>query len=267
MEALQMRLPTNFQPSSATVHSRRNKIKLDPLRALEPARKKLSSIEAQRVMCCLEEAKKRCEIVSALPYIMNNIDKLSRNLGAELSTVLADHKKIYEQFLDLDQRHTEISLKIADNQEVAGQEVEEGVATPVKQPSPPTSRPQSRGISSRGSVRPRIQSAPRGSLSDQLEEITVQINMCELQIQISTKNMMRVMSLNPGEVTVLLNEVGNSKSREGQYFTGQLNDLREILMEKLLMTPVEEKEKMHYLSQVTTSHLGYHYSCYFHINQ
>lgn len=255
VETIQMRLPLGSQPAPASPSAitRRNKIKLDPLRALEPARKKLTTIESQRVMCVLEDTKKRCDIVTALPHIMKNFGTFSTLVGPEVAACFAEHKKIHDKFVSLELRHTDISLQIT-NPENAYTEEEEGhLKTPQQQPTPPVSRPASRSVTSRGSTRYR-QSSAKGAtpadVNEQLEGIIAQIKMVELELQISIKNMMRVMILNPGVANLIIQEVGNSRSREGMFFTTQLNELRDVLMEKLLMTPLEEKEKMHYLSQV-----------------
>lgn len=254
METVQMRLPLGSQPtpSSASPFQKRNKIRLDPLRALEPARKKLSSIESQRVMCVLEDTKNRCDIITALPHIIKNIDKFAAMVGPDVAECLTDHKKIHDRFAKLELVHTDIALKIS-NKESTPNEEEDSTETVQHVATPPGSRPTSRGLSSRGSLRYR-QSSAKGSTSpdlhEQLENITAQIKIVELEIQISIKNMMRILNMNPAVANLLVEEVGNSRSREGMFLTTQFNELRDILMEKLLMSPIEEQEKMRYLSQV-----------------
>lgn len=246
METLQMKLPLGYQairttPSAA---ARRQKIKLDPLRALEPARKKLTSIESQRVMCVLEDTKKKCDLVAALPHIMKNLEKFCSLTGQDVAECLGNHKKIYDRFVTLEQKVTELNLQNSKDNLKTEENTE-------KAPSPPDSRPPSRSLSSRGSGRFRMpdSSAPV-SLNEQLESLSSQIKLVELELQISIKNLMRVLNMNPGVDNLILSEVGTSKSREGMFFLTQLNELKDILMEKLLMTPLEEKEKMRYLSQV-----------------
>ena len=253
MEAIQMRLPLGSQPvqTAPSAVTRRNKIKLDPLRALEPARKKLTTIESQRVMCVLEDTKRKCDIVAALPHIMKNMDKFSALVGQDVAECFAEHKKIHERFVALELKHTDLSLK-STNKEAANNE-DNKLETPQQHPTPPASRPTSRSLASRGSTRYRQSSAKESiptDLHEQLESTIAQIKMVELELQISIKNMMRVINMNPGIANLIVSEVGSSRSKEGLFFTTQLNELRDVLMEKLLMTPLEEKEKMHYLSQV-----------------
>ena len=76
-------------------------LKLDPTRALEPARKKLTTIESQRIMAVLEEAIKRAEIVTALPYIIDNIDRFKVSLGSELVDGIKQHSRIQSTYRDI----------------------------------------------------------------------------------------------------------------------------------------------------------------------
>ena len=77
---------------------RMRNLKLDPSKALEPARKKLATIEAQRIMAVFEESIKRAEIVTALPYIMENIYRFRVSLGSELVDLLNQHGRIQQSY-------------------------------------------------------------------------------------------------------------------------------------------------------------------------
>lgn len=86
--------------SKATNTLRMKNLKLDPTRALEPARKKLATIEAQRIMAVFEESIKRAEIVTALPYIMENMHRFKVSLGSELVDMLNQHERIQQSYKD-----------------------------------------------------------------------------------------------------------------------------------------------------------------------
>ena len=47
----------------------------DPLRILDPAQKKLGTIEAQRVMAVMEEAMKRLERILTLPFLAESLQR------------------------------------------------------------------------------------------------------------------------------------------------------------------------------------------------
>ena len=185
VETIQMKLPTvlNLKSGSAAAHSRRNKIKLDPLRALEPARKKLSTIEAQRVMAVLEETKRRCEVVAVMPYILKNLEeKFAALVGDPLAQQLTEHKRLYDTLIALESKHTDIVLQINQMETSEQGEPESGRETPQLAPTPPTSRPPSRNLSSRGSARlKKLMGKPAGPLSEQLDEVLSQVKSLELQ--------------------------------------------------------------------------------------
>ena len=84
--------------SKTTSTLRMRNLKLDPTRALEPARKKLATIEAQRIMAVFEESIKRAEIVTALPYIMENLYRFRVSLGSELVDMLNQHGRIQQSY-------------------------------------------------------------------------------------------------------------------------------------------------------------------------
>ena len=44
---------------------------------LQPTQKKLNSVESQQVLSVLDESIKRIEVVSALPYLINSLDRHS----------------------------------------------------------------------------------------------------------------------------------------------------------------------------------------------
>lgn len=76
-------------------------IKLDPARALEPARKKLSTIESQRIMSVFDDCIKRIEIVTSLPYIMKNYDRFRISLGTDLAELIKQHYRIQSTYQEM----------------------------------------------------------------------------------------------------------------------------------------------------------------------
>ena len=60
---------------------------------LEPSRKKLTTLETQRVMGVWDDSLKRVEILTAVPYILDNINDFSIVLGRELLEELQRHQE------------------------------------------------------------------------------------------------------------------------------------------------------------------------------
>uniref|UniRef100_F6YJY4 Dynein regulatory complex protein 10 n=1 Tax=Ciona intestinalis TaxID=7719 RepID=F6YJY4_CIOIN len=74
----------------------------------------------------------------------------------------------------------------------------------------------------------------------------------------SSKNILRMFSKNPAAMTTVRSELAGEVSKKGNYQVREatsmidgLNELRGILLEKLLTTPAEEIDRTRYLHQVT----------------
>ena len=75
--------------------------KVDPLRALEPARKKLTSIESQRVMAVLADTIRKIEMTGLFPAIISQLPRFSVMLGAELVAMFEEHNILVSSFKEL----------------------------------------------------------------------------------------------------------------------------------------------------------------------
>lgn len=66
------------------------------LRILEPARKKLASVETQRIIECLDECIRREELMALLLFVLladeEQLEKFSIGLGHELVSQLKLHR-------------------------------------------------------------------------------------------------------------------------------------------------------------------------------
>uniref|UniRef100_H2YX44 Dynein regulatory complex protein 10 n=1 Tax=Ciona savignyi TaxID=51511 RepID=H2YX44_CIOSA len=168
------------------------------LRILEPARKKLGTVETQRIIECLDECIRRHELVASLMLILlpseDRLEQFSLALGVDLLTAIKSHRTLCrlldEAFEYNAEQHTTASL--------------------------------------------------RSSVTD------------------SSRNIMRLFSKNPAAVTTVRSELsgqfsqqGNPQLKESLLMVDGLNELRGILLEKLLTSPAEEIDRTRYLHQVT----------------
>ena len=62
------------------------------LRILDPARKKLATVETQRIIACLDETIRRQELLAILPTIALQLPRFSVSLGSELVQAIKTHK-------------------------------------------------------------------------------------------------------------------------------------------------------------------------------
>ena len=64
---------------------------LDFLKSFDPGRKKLSSVESQRILSSLDDCIRKVEIVTLLPFIIENMDRFSILLGSELVRLIEEY--------------------------------------------------------------------------------------------------------------------------------------------------------------------------------
>jgi len=77
------------------------------------------------------------------------------------------------------------------------------------------------------------------------------LNLVARQMQYSCKTILRGFSLNPAALATILKEHGNQRTQESQEMILEMNELKEIIMGKLLTTPVEELERKQYLQEIS----------------
>ncbi|XP_041348856.1 dynein regulatory complex protein 10-like [Gigantopelta aegis] len=236
---MKLQPPSKPSPSQNTVRLR--KLRLDPSRALEPTRKKLTTIESQRVMSVFEETIKRVEIVTLLPYILENIDRFKIVLGIELVEMLLQHIAFQDSYQDIRSeldKQLQKRLKSGKSSSVVkGSQFDD--ADDDQQEEADTSRKTS--ASSTHSLQ---------SLDGQAEHLMRQLTLIAQKLSHSCKNILRVFSLNPAAMNAITAECEHRKE-DCKELVGYLLELKEILLGKLLTTPEEENERMEYLKEIS----------------
>ena len=227
LETVQMKLQSRqdrFSPVPPTEPRTKQKLKIDPLRALEPARKKLSSLESQRVMAVLVDCIKRTEIVTALPFVVENLDRFGISFGKELVRKLQDHKVIIDSFEEIKQEAGRLFERQKRKEEEDSLDEDNS----------------SSDISSHSSdVR----------ATTQLENAMKQLQVLARTMQASCKDILRAFALDPSAMTIVLKEC-QERSPNAEAYIAYLNELKDILMHKLLTTPVEEGERNDFIREI-----------------
>ena len=75
--------------------------------------------------------------------------------------------------------------------------------------------------------------------------------MVARQMQFSCKNIMRAFAVNPSAVNTILRDAGIERAEHSDELIAEMNELKDILMGKLLTTPVEEDERALYLREIS----------------
>ncbi|KAK0060500.1 stress response protein nst1 [Biomphalaria pfeifferi] len=228
-------------------------IKLDPTRALEPTRKKLSAIESQRIMAVFEDTIKRAEIVTAFPYILQNIDRFRISLGSELVYLLQKHSHIqssYEEIrnnLDilLTKRKKQITNKL---KQIALAKEEEEKKYIISQENILNSSDDYQNLNIEPSALTEVESSIQ-DYEPRIEETMRNLGLVAQQISHSCKNILRLFNLNPTAINVISESC--ERNEGGQTIISNMQELRDILMHKLLTNPEEEKEREAYLDEIS----------------
>ena len=208
--------------------SKSKHLRLDPLRALEPARKKLSTLEAQRIMAVLVDTIRKSEIVTCLPYIIQNLEGLKISLGTELVTLLENHEVIIESFEDL-KKEAANYLEEQEDLEAQNRKIAEDVVDEFGEPLRPISMTN---------IRNKVDAALRN-----LQHVAK-------QMQNNCKDILRAFSINPTAMQAVLKDK-QERSPCSRQLLVELGELKDIIMGMLLTTPVEELERNQYLQEVS----------------
>jgi len=252
-------------------------LKLDPTRALEPARKKLTTIESQRIMAVFEEAIKRAEIVTALPYIIDNIDRFKVSLGSELVDGIKQHSRIQSTYRDIrtqldelfQRREKEEAEKEAqalldsemeenleddlidgdlDEEGIEGAKSKTGDHINGDQPRVKLNTDSSEKVAE--NIDQMMAASSSSDLDPRIEETMRTLGLVAQQVSHSCKNILRLFALNPTASKLVSTEI-KVRDEGGQKIVQSMYDLRDILMHKLLTTPQEETERMAYLDEIS----------------
>lgn len=258
----------------------RNRLRLDPTRALEPARKKIATIEAQRVMSVFEETISKTETVSMIPYLLQNLDRFRISLGAELAGMLEHHRVIQESYLEIKQtldgqmrqlrKLRQKQVRPATGSSYASGASEGSRYSDQEGPAQQTETEETaegqadverdlgtfdeteeydgsqRSLSRQSSV---LSNATDVTLDSTTERTMRNLSLVAQQLSTSCKNIMRHFELNRAAMRTIAGQ--SSLPPANKELIRYLNELKEILLHKLLTTPEEESERMDYIKEVS----------------
>lgn len=182
------------------------KLRLDPQRALEPARKKLSTVEAQRIMASLVVSIKRTELVTALPNIMANLDRYRVVVGDQIVQAIENHQVIINSFSEL----RDSAERLMEKQQRAHTPTSEGsreIGLPTDETAPSTASNSARNSpnqspSRTGGKRSRMDSI--ASIDNQVDMTMKNLSLVAKQMQFSCRNILRLFNTDPSAMNAVL---------------------------------------------------------------
>ena len=66
---------------------------------LDQSKKRLNSLDAQRIVSVVDDSVRKCEIVTLLPFIVENLDRYSVMLGSDLFEVLKEYDRTQQLYM------------------------------------------------------------------------------------------------------------------------------------------------------------------------
>jgi len=184
----------------------------DPLKILDPSSKKLVTVESQRIMAVLDDTICKIRLITLLPELTQNTEKYASIISDDIQEMLKEHYKLEVQF-------SKVFLL---------QEEEETVA--------------------------HTGSAKRGGIDGDVEQMSYE-SLCtyrgqlQQQIRHSTRSIVRLFTRNHSALKAVLGQVSERPSAATSLISTS-NNLRSIIMEKLLTTREEEEERSRYIQQI-----------------
>ncbi|KAH3882895.1 dynein regulatory complex protein 10-like [Dreissena polymorpha] len=270
---MKLQMPSLQSKNGESNNKLRNRLRLDPSRALEPGRKKIATIEAQRIMSVFEDTIMKSEVVTLLPSIVDNLDRFRVSFGSELSDLIEHHGVVLGSYEDIKRALDKQFLKNAKKSKVGEQKTASPPVYTEDEPEgnqmlddmdpaaavavTPSQKSGSRSVSrsSGGSYQDRPSSTgsvgSNFSMDSQIERTVRSLTMVAQQINTSSKNILRGFQANPSALNTVKQEYGR-RGQSARAFITYMNELKDILMNKLLTTPEEEKERMNYLQEIST---------------
>ena len=199
-------------------HPNKNRQKEDNINKLfDSSKRKISSLDSQRIIGVLEDLIRKTEIITLLPFIIENIDRYSIMLGTDLCTSLQEYDK----------------LQIAYSKACA------------------YARRQARGTSSRpSSAKPNVASDSE-EVEDTLHVYQQRVKFLSEGLSNVIKTIIRKFKLNPTAMETIKGE-NRERASEANTYIDELRKLQEMIFNKLVTGPVEEIEKHKLTVQMMT---------------
>ena len=184
-----------------------------PPKALTPAKTKLTTIETKRIMSVLDETIHKVELVSLLSHAASESKTSEGMLGPDVTKAVREHEDLCQVLLD--------RVSYLQEEERKLQEAEE--------------------FEDEAWFRERLFA---------VDKQKSQLPHLMQEIKESTKNVVRLLLSNP-QAASLLQAQTLGRSEEAQCFIDSLVELRGFLFEKLLTSPMEARDKIQFIQDIT----------------
>ena len=190
------------------------------LKSLEPGRRKLSSVESQRVVSVIDDCIRKVEIVTLLPYVLENIQRFSVLLGSELVSLIEEYDIIENKYRRASKQYRK-TLRQNSEVDVVDSQSEDG-----------TSRPES-----------RLSQVSDWLARAELDELRQTVDILQENLKGTIKSIVRYFGKNPSALKVI-----NAERKERPYEANNMIDglysLKDLVFLRLVTSPGEELERV-----------------------
>jgi len=169
----------------------------------DSSKRKIDSLDSQRIMGIVEDTIRKTEVVTLLPFITENLERYSVMLGTDLCQSLEEYEKI----------QTSYSKACSNLRKTRQYSIRQGT------------------ISDHSEHR-----------IDLLDDYQENVDFLAKELSNTIKTIMRKFKLNPSALQTIKGEY-RERSSEANAMIDQLNQLQETIFTRLVTSPMEEIEK------------------------
>ena len=178
----------------------------------DSSRRKLDSLDSQRIMGVLDDAMKKTEIVTLLPFIVENLDRYSVMLGTDLCNSLQEYERVRLAYSKACSAHRKLRQHSARQRQ----------STPIERED-----------------------------EYSLEDAEVNKDFFASSMNSTIKTLLRKFKLNPTAMQSIKVEF-RERTSEANLLIEQLNQLQDMLFSRLVTSPNEEIERHKLTVQMMT---------------
>ncbi|XP_066910577.1 dynein regulatory complex protein 10-like [Clytia hemisphaerica] len=198
-------------------HTKRKEEEIN--RLFDASRRKLDSLDSQRIIGVLDDFIRKTEIVTLLPFIVENLDRYSIMLGSDLCYSIKEYDRV----------QTTYSKACATLRKLLQQ-----LARQTK------ARGEYSGLS-----------AESDEQSNMIEEAQTNLGFVSANLSDNIRTVLRKFKMNPSALQSIRIEF-RERASEANALIDQLNQLHEMVFSRLVTTPNEEIEKHKLTIQMMT---------------
>lgn len=201
---------------------------------LEPARKKLTTLETQRVMGVMMDGSKRVELLAALPALLQYLEDFQIVLGRELTALLVEHGNLSRQY-DL----VSAKLDVIYDRKFEAPKLE---ALPED--------------FWENETEPEVEAVPnvtqtKEELLPHQSELEAEAASLLPRLQFSSRVVLRAFRSNPAAAAAVLQSPKLKPQAQTKDMLERMERLRDIMVVRLMTTPVEKQDKLTYLHEMS----------------